>query len=111
MVDRVEMGAQVAGGARVRTGVNIAPGLSRGPLTFRPHRKTSFLKRMKESVNNEDYAGLFTTCTHNIHMCVRLCLTRGLQQVDLCHCGAFTQVMAGGRRVLLYDELCTASWY
>lgn len=70
MVDWSEMGAQVAGGVGVGTRVNIASGLSLGPLVFRPHRKTSFLKRMNgEPVNNEDYAGLFTNCSRNISVC------------------------------------------
>lgn len=77
VVDQGEMGVQVAGGkeggregGRVGTGVNIAPGLSLGPLAFRPHRKTSLLMRLNgELMNNEDYAVLFTNFTHYIHSC------------------------------------------
>lgn len=59
VVDQGEMGVQVAewcvGG--VGTGVNIASGLGRAPVPFRPHRKTSLLKRLdRELMTSVDYA-------------------------------------------------------
>lgn len=45
----------VCGG--VGTGVNIASGLGRAPVPFRPHRKTSLLKRLdRELMTSVDYA-------------------------------------------------------
>lgn len=62
MVDQGEMGVQVAEwwgreAGRVGTGVNIASGLARAPVPFRPHRKTSLLKRLnRELMTSLDYA-------------------------------------------------------
>lgn len=45
----------VCGG--VGTGVNIASGLGWAPVPFRPHRKTSLLKRLdRELMTSVDYA-------------------------------------------------------
>lgn len=71
MVDQGEMGVQVAEwwgreAGRVGTGVNIASGLGRAPVPFRPHRKTSLLKRLnRELMTSVDYAAWFTTCAYS----------------------------------------------